>query len=86
MPLDVDDRQAVYPRHAVQELTLLTTRLVLDIHAADTPVITMDWLYGVEERWDMWLQAWSKETHATAGNRIDPFAGILWNWYALVRC
>jgi len=76
----MDDVDPVQPRQAVVDLTVLTNRLLMDLHAPDLPCLTSTWLLAHEESWDRWLRGWTVFENSSRRNRIDPFAGILWSW------
>jgi hypothetical protein len=58
----------------------MTNRLLMDLHDQAVPSLPLSWLLETERHWNAWLRSWSLTNQPTARNRIDPFAGILWNW------
>lgn len=76
----VDEPESVHPRQAVVDLTMVTNRLLMDLHSADLACLSSTWLLSQEEQWDTWLRGWTKVERSTGHNRIDPFGGILWSW------
>jgi hypothetical protein len=78
--LHMEEGDAVHPRQAVVDLTVLTNRLLMDLHSPEVPCLTSTWLLAQEERWDKWLRGWTLSDKGTGRNRIDPFAAILWSW------
>lgn len=79
-PVMDHEMTVLVPKRPLTEILALNTQLILSIHDAKNPQLSVDWLLRIEERWESWMAQYVAEGRTTGNAFADPFVGFLWEW------